>query len=156
MYRVFLSYNTSREEMVVVWRLQTLAAASGLHLDVPDPVQRADWVTVTRMIDEADAVIAFITTRTTAQVNKEITYALERGKTVIPIAERGATIKALQSLLPTSVPLFWLDPESPWRMEEELTRFLERERVSKDTKQAILAVAGVAIGLVLLQELTKS
>ena len=61
MYRVFLSYNTTPDEMVVVWRLQTLAAASGLHLDVPNPVQRSDWATVTQMINAADSVIAFLT-----------------------------------------------------------------------------------------------
>src|SRR5258706_396853 len=54
MYRVFLSYNTP-DEMTVVWRLQTLAAASGLHLDVPNALQRSDWATVAKMIDEADS-----------------------------------------------------------------------------------------------------
>ena len=60
MYRVFLSYNTP-DEMAVIWRLQTLAAASGLHLDVPNATQRDDWPTISRMIDSADSVIAFLT-----------------------------------------------------------------------------------------------
>jgi len=48
MYRVFLSYNTP-DEMAVIWRLQTLAAASGLQLDVPNATQRVDWRTITQM-----------------------------------------------------------------------------------------------------------
>lgn len=39
MYRVFLSHNTKRDDKVV-WRLQTLAASSGLHVEVPNPIQR--------------------------------------------------------------------------------------------------------------------
>lgn len=154
MYRVFLSYNTSRDEMVVVWRLQTLAAASGLHLDVPNPAQRSDWATVKEMIDASSTVIAFITKSATTQVNKELSYALDCGKRIIPIVERGVSIKALGSLLRESV--FWLDPHRPWKMEEELTKFLQQEKVSKETKESILAIAGAVIGLLLLQELTKN
>lgn len=154
MYRVFLSYNTSRDEMVVVWRLQTLAAASGLHLDAPNPAQRSDWAMVKEMIDASSTVIAFITKSATAQVNKELSYALDCGKRIIPIVERGVSIKALGSLLQESV--FWLDPHRPWKIEEELTQFLQQEKVSKETKESILAIAGTAIGLLLLQELTKN
>ncbi len=157
MYRVFLSYNTSRDEMVVVWRLQTLAAASGLHLDVPNPAQRFDWATVKEMIDAADAVIAFITKSATAQVNKELIYALEQQKRIIPIVEEGVSIKALDGFLRQSAAsVFRLDPHRPWKMEEELTQFLQQEKVSKETKESILAIAGAAIGLLLLQELTKN
>jgi hypothetical protein len=86
-YRVFLSYNTSDDEMVVVWRLQTLAAASGLHLDVPNPIQRSDWPTISQMIDASDAVIVFLTKRATAQVREELAYSLSRAKRVIPIVD---------------------------------------------------------------------
>src|SRR5918911_3282427 len=85
MYRVFLSYNTAPDEMVVVWRLQTLAAASGLHVDVPNPIQRADWPTIMRMIADADSIIAFLTKKASRQVKNEISYAMSRGKPIIPI-----------------------------------------------------------------------
>jgi len=59
--------------MVVVWRLQTLAAASGLHLDVPNQMQRSsDWSSAARRIDDADVVLAFVTNRVTQQVKREI------------------------------------------------------------------------------------
>lgn len=156
MYRVFLSYNTSKDEMVVVWRLQTLAAASGLHLDVPNPVQRADWASVAKMIEQADAVIAFITKKATTQVNKELSYALQQSKQIIPIVESGVSIQAINELLKqANTPVFWLDPASPWAMEQQLTQYLNKQKVSKESKSAILALAGVAIGLLLLQDLTS-
>lgn len=34
-FRVFLSYSINPEEQVIVWRLQTLAAASGIYVYVP-------------------------------------------------------------------------------------------------------------------------
>lgn len=61
MYRVFISHNTTSGNMVIVWRLQTLAVASGLHVDVPNPIQRGDWAAVAKMIPDADAVISIIT-----------------------------------------------------------------------------------------------
>lgn len=157
MYRVFLSHNTNPDEMVVVWRLQTLAAASGLHLDVPNPNQRSDWPAVMQMIDAADSVIAFLTKRASPQVKKELTYALSRGKRVIPIVEQGVSTEPINALLRQSnIPVFELDPHSPWKMENELASFLQRERFDTDTRNAIFALAGTFVGLLLLQKLTES
>src|SRR6266480_6444141 len=117
MYRVFLSYNTP-DEMTAVWRLQTLAAASGLHLDVPNAMQRLDWNTVAHMIDSADSVIAFLTQKATPQVRKELSYALNCNKPVIPIVERGIVAGPLETILQNKgVPVFTLDPQNPWEME---------------------------------------
>src|SRR5881227_1214483 len=98
MYRVFLSYNTP-DEMTVVWRLQTLAAASGLRLDVLNDRQRSDPAKVTKTIDDADSVIAFLTREPTPQVNRELSYALKRNKPVIPIVESGTTTSQINALL---------------------------------------------------------
>lgn len=156
MYRVFLSYNTP-DEMVVIWRLQTLAAASGIHLDVPNSVQRSDWTTVTQMIDAGDSVIAFLTSRETAQVKNELTYALGKGKPVIPIVEQGTPTRSIETLLQHSgIPVFQLDPRKSWEMEHKLAKFLERKKYDKDTRNAIVALAGTFVGLFLLQKLTES
>jgi len=157
MYRVFLSYNTSRDEMVVVWRLQTLAAASGLHLEVLNQEQRADWGIVTRIIDEADAVIAFLTKQASKQVENELRYALSRKKPVIPIVERGVSTKLINVLLQGSgIPVFVLDPDNPGSMESGLADYLRKKRLDKEKRNAILALAGTIAGLFLLQELTQS
>jgi len=157
MYRVFLSYNTSRDEMVVVWRLQTLAAASGLHLEVLNQDQRADWKTVTSKIDEADSVIAFLTKQATRQVENELRYALTNGKPVIPIVERGVSTRLISVLLQQSgVRVFELDPDKPGQMESQLAAYLQKERLSRKTRNAILALAGTIVGLFLLQELNQN
>ena len=157
MYRVFLSYNTSADEMVVVWRLQTLAAASGVHLEVPDRIQRGDWNIISQMIFQADAVIALLTKRATKQVHDELTYALDLGKRVIPIVERGALTAPIKTLLERSgTQVFELDPQKPWEMEANLAKFLQSEQVNKNARNTILALAGAVVGLLLLQELAKS
>jgi hypothetical protein len=157
MYRVFLSYNTTPDEMVVVWRLQTLAAASGLRLDVPNPIQRSDWATIAQMIDAADSVIVFLTNRATAQVKKELTHALSLNKPVIPIVEKGTSTRLIETLLQrTETKVFYLDPSSPWKMENELKNFLQKEQFDKDTRNAIFALAGTFVGLLLLQKLSES
>ncbi len=157
MYRVFLSYNTSPEEMVVVWRLQTLAAASGLHLDVPNHDQRLDSVTVREMIERSDCVLALLTKRATKQVQNEIQTALDLGKKVIPIVEPGYLTPPVKALLEKSGnKIFVLHPARPWEMEQQLSTFLRTEKFNKNASTAILALAGTVVGLLLLQELTKT
>lgn len=157
MYRVFLSYNTTRDEMVVVWRLQTLAAASGLHLEVLNSEQRSDWTVVAQKIDESDSVIAFLTKQATKQVENELRYALSRGKPVIPIVERGVSTKLISVLLQQSgIPVFVLDPDKPGMMESMLADYLRTKKLNKEKRNAILALAGTIAGLFLLQELTQN
>ena len=157
MYRVFLSYSTTRDEMVVVWRLQTLAAASGLHLEVLNSEQRSDWAVVAQKIDEADSVIAFLTKQASKQVEHELRYALSRGKPVIPIVERGVSTKLINVLLKQSgIPVFMLDPDKPGMMENMLAEYLRTKKLDKEKRNAILALAGTIAGLFLLQELTQN
>src|SRR2546430_12431621 len=133
MYRVFLSYNTP-DEMTVVWRLQTLAAASGLQLDVLYDRQRSDAAKVTESINNADSVIAFLTKEPTAQVKKELSYALKRNKPVIPIVEAGTTTSQINALLQHSgVPVFQMDRRNPGQMESHLAKYLEKQKFDKDT-----------------------
>lgn len=159
MYKVFLSYNanTTRDEMVAVWRLQTLAAASGLQLYVPTAIQRSDWASVTRMIDDADSVIAFLTKRATPSVRREVEYALSRQKHVIPIVEKATLANPIMPLLHQSgYKVFELDTQNPGKMENELADFLRQKRVGKEARETILALAGTFVGLYLLQQLAES
>lgn len=156
MYRVFLSYN-SPEEMTVVWRLQTLAAASGLQLDVLNDRQRTNGGKVTQTIDNADSVIAFLTREPTPQVKRELSYALKKKKPVIPIVEAGTTTDQINSLLSHSgIPVFQMDRHRPGQMENQLARYLEKQKYDKDTKNALLALAGTFVGLFLLDKLAES
>jgi hypothetical protein len=158
MYRVFLSYNTTPNEMVVVWRLQTLAAASGLHLDVPNPVQRSDWGVIAPMISAADSVIAFLTKQVikAPQVIQETNYALSLGKPVVPIVEQGVSLELIKSLSQRSGTYFVFDPGKPGEMERELSEYLRKQKYDKDTRNALLALVGTFAGLFLLQKLSES
>jgi hypothetical protein len=157
MYKVFLSYSMNPMQMVVVWRLQTLAAASGIHLDVPAPDMRSDWDTVAERIRNSDSVMALLTGPVMEPfVKREIEYALGLGKRVIPIIESGSINPALRQILQNSGNrIFELDPANPGAMEQELATFLQAEKISKTAKNVFLALAGTFVGLLLLQEFSK-
>ena len=86
--RVFLSYSLDPAEMALAWRLQTLAAAHGIEMYVPQHgtgTNGPEAVAVQQAIDRADCVLAIITTATSQMVRNELGYALEHRKLVIPI-----------------------------------------------------------------------
>ncbi|MCC6364989.1 MAG: hypothetical protein IT165_15840 [Bryobacterales bacterium] len=62
-FRVFLSYSLDPADMALVWRLQTLSAAHGIEMYVP---QRAGAmpapgaVTVEQVIDRADCILGIV------------------------------------------------------------------------------------------------
>src|SRR5260370_35078619 len=96
--KVFLSHSTDPEENAIVWRLQTLAASSGIQVFVPQrsgsrlpsgrknvPVLADD---ARLAIDQSDYILALITVSTGPAVEKELNYALGKGKVIIPIVEK--------------------------------------------------------------------
>ena len=156
MYRIYLVHNTSANEMVIVWRLQTLAAASGLHLDVPNESQRQNPLLISQMIDEADAVIVLITKSALESlfVTSEINFAKAKGKTIIPIFVKGIAPKSIQAL--SGNDSFVFDPQKPWEMESKLSASLTQKVADKNARNAILAVAGTFAGLFLLSKLSEN
>lgn len=159
MYRVFLIHNTSDDEMVIVWRLQTLAAASGLHLDVPSNVQRSNSLLISQMIDEADAVIVLLTKSALKAkfLTSEINFAISKNKTIIPIFVKGVTSPAITSLFGQyGSPIFIFDPQKPWEMESELSKDLAKKISDKNNRNALLAIAGTFAGLFLLSKLSEN
>lgn len=158
MYHVFLTHNTSANEMVIVWRLQTLAAASGLQLDVPNDSQRQNPLLVSQMIGASDAVIVLITQSALESefVAKEIEIANSMNRTIIPILVKGVAPKSIQALIGKNSPVFIFDPQKPWEMESELSEFLLKKVGDKNTRNAILAIAGTFAGLFLLSKLSEN
>ena len=124
MYRIYLVHNTSTSEMVTVWRLQTLASASGLHLDVPNQSQRQNSLLISQMIDEADAVIVLVTKTAleSSFVTSEVNYARTKEKIIIPIFVKGVAPRSIQAL--SGNDSFIFDPQKPWEMESNLSAFL--------------------------------
>jgi TIR domain len=153
-FKVFLSYSTDKEGQVMVWRLQTLAAAYGIHVHVP---QRAGFLlpssdrarvvpsSTRKAIDEADCVLAIITAPTDRQVELELNYALGRKKLIIPIVEEGIRdLGAFPSI-------FRFSPDdSPGSVEAQVMEFLTRQKLTKENRQALGALVAVGMGLLLL------
>jgi hypothetical protein len=120
-------------------------------------MQRSDWVTVSQLVNAADAVIAFLTKYAikAPQVIKETNYALSLGRPVIPIVEQGASLELIKSISQRSGIYFVLDPGKPGEMETQLAEYLRKRKYDKDTRNALLALAGTFAGLFLLQKLSE-
>jgi hypothetical protein len=154
-FKVFLSYSTDPEEQVIVWRLQTLAAAHGIHfyvphrqashkLGLPDEVRNA--------IDQSDCVLAIITSRTAPAVEKELGYALGKKKPIIPIIEETVDDSGL---LP-GLPRFKFSRYGPpGQIESQVVTFLKQYSISKEQGQAVGALVAIGLGLFLLSGLTN-
>jgi hypothetical protein len=159
MYRVFLIHNTPPDEMVIVWRLQTLAAASSLHLDVPNDAQRQNPLLISQMIDAADSVMVLLTERTLESgfVISELNQAISKNRTIIPIVVKGVAHDALIKLMSKyGSPVFIIDPQKPWIMEKELSAYLLKKVGDKNTRNALLALAGTLGGLFLLSKVSEN
>ncbi|HKF52202.1 MAG TPA: toll/interleukin-1 receptor domain-containing protein [Candidatus Acidoferrales bacterium] len=158
---VFLSYSTEPDENVIVWRLQTLAAANGIEVFVPPRIEgklisaRPALLSaaVRRAIEQADCVLAIITTATSSVVESELNYALAKNRTIIPIVESGI---ADSPFLRQFQNIFRFDRTmQPGQVESEVVQFLKGKAIEKDRSQTIAALVGIGIGLLLLAGASK-
>lgn len=160
-FKVFLSYRNGPEEQVSVWRLQTLASAHGIHVFVPPrngargslhrrkPSISSD---VQKMIDRSDCVLAMIAGPPGAFVQAELTYALTRGKLVIPILKEGIAQPEFLSRMPQ---VFRFSPSNPGKVEAEVVGYLRQHKVSKEKQQAVGGLILMGLGLFLLSAFSE-
>jgi TIR domain-containing protein len=155
-FRVFLSYSLDPAEMALAWRLQTLAAAHGIEMYVPQHGNggvAAGAVTVQAAIDHADCVLAIITTPASQMVQYELRYALKRQKLVIPIVR---TDLAGHPLLAGFPRVFTFSPwDNPGPVESQIVEFLKEQKLTKDNQQTIGALTALGLGLLVLFSLNK-
>jgi hypothetical protein len=161
-FKVFLSYSTDPEEQAVVWRLQTLAAAHGIQVYVPyrpEPTTTRPTAKfqlskeVRSAINKADCVMAVITSRVLPMVQEELCYALGKCKLVIPIVRAGVPNCSSLGMIPR---VFLYSPAcNAGKVESQIIEFLKEETLSKQNQQAIAALAGVALGMLLLCDLAQ-
>ena len=161
-FKVFLSYSTDPDEQVVVWRLQTLAAVHGIQVYVPYRLGRTSFRSaaklqlsqeVTNAINTADCVMAIITSRMAPVVQQELSYALGKGKLVIPIVQAGVGDGSLLSMFPQ---VFLYSPAAnTGEVESQVIKFLKQRKLSKEKQQAIAALVTVGLGMLLLSGLPK-
>ena len=157
-FRVFLSYSLDPAEQALAWRLQTLAAAYGVEMYVPDRVspaasQAVPPIAIRNAIDKSDCVLAIITAKANLNVQKELKYALDKERLVIPIVHSEVVDNPLLAPFPH---VFVFSPwESPGKVEGEVLEFLKQQHQSKEKRQAIGAIVAVGVGLLLLSSLSE-
>lgn len=152
-FKIFLSYGTDPGEQIAAWRLQTLATSYGMHVSVPhrNGAGKAVAAPVRRAIEESDCVLAIITGNIGPAVAGELSYALSKGKTVVPIVRQGITVPdALVKLR-----LFQFSPLNSGQVEAEVLEFLKRQKLSKEKQQTIGALVAIGLGLFLLAALSN-
>ncbi len=161
--KVFLSYSTDPDENAVAWRLQTLAATHGIQLFVPQrpgsasPSPRKNALIsdqVRSAIDHSDCVLAIITSSTGPAVEKELSYALGKGKVIIPIVEQGVGNHSFLSKL-HPVFRFSRSDDNPGKVEAQVLEFLKHQKIAKESRQALGAIVAIGMGLLLLSGLAK-
>ena len=163
-FKVFLSYSTNPEENAIVWRLQTLAASNGIQMFVPQrtgvraPSGRRNVPLVSddvrAAIENADCVLAIITSRTGPAVERELNYALARKQVIIPIVEQGIHEPAFLNRFPRVFTFSRLNG-NPGRLESEVLQFLSEQKLNKEKRQALGALVAIGAGLLLLSTLAK-
>lgn len=155
-FRVFLSYSLDPTELALAWRLQTLAAAHGIEMYVPQQGTGAaapGGVTMQQAIDRADCVLAIITTAANQMVQRELRYALEHRKLVIPIVRTDLAGHPLLAQFPR---VFTFSPwDNPGGVETQIVEFLKEQQLTKDKQQTIGALAALGLGLIVLFSLGK-
>ena len=156
-FKVFLSYSLDPAENALAWRLQTLAAAHGIEMYVParkpEGPAGVSRSLVYNAIDRSDCVLAIVTARASANVQKELRYAFDKQKLVIPIVHRDFAQSPLIAGFPR---VFTFSPlDNPGKIEGEIVEFLKGQKLSKEKQQAIGALAALGIGLLLLFSLSE-
>jgi hypothetical protein len=112
---------------------------------LPDQVRHA--------IDQADCVLAIVTTSTGPEVEKELSYALGINKLIIPIVEEGAVD---DSFLKRFRPVFRFSRrDNAGEIEPHVLAFLKQQKLNKDNLQALGALVSIGIGLLPLAGLSK-
>ena len=155
-FRVFLSYSLDPTEMALAWRLQTLAAAHGIEMYVPEHgigVGSTVVAAVQKAIESADCVLAIITTAASQMVQNELGYALEHRKLVIPIVRTDLAGHPLLARFPR---VFTFSPwDNPGTVETQIVEFLKEQQMTKEKQQTIGALAALGLGLIVLFSLNK-
>lgn len=156
-FKVFLSYGTDPDEQVTAWRLQTLAAAHGIHVFVPQRneshyARRSQIpLEVRHQIDQSDCVLAIIASRVGPALEAELIYAASRGKTVVPILQVGVVQPGFLKQFRT----FRFAPWNTSEVEAEVVAFLKTQKIGKDNRQAVGALVAIGLGLFLLLALAE-
>lgn len=154
-FRVFLSHSLDPAEQALAWRLQTLAAAHGIEVFVPQrgsALSSSALVALHNAIDRSDCVLAIIISKADASVRKELQYALAQGKPVIPIVHSDFANHPWLAQFPRFI---FSPSDNPGKVEGQVVEYLKQQHFSKENRQAVGALVALGIGLLLLSALSE-
>lgn len=156
-FKVFLTYSLDPSDQALAWRLQTLAASHGIEMYVPRRERGVATLpgttSIQSAIDRSDCVLAIITSKVDASVQAELKYASQKNRLVIPIVQSNFASHPLLAKFPR---VFTFSPrDNPGKLETEIFEFLKAQRLDKEKRQALGALAAVGLGLLLLQALSE-
>ncbi|HLL13746.1 MAG TPA: hypothetical protein VK388_01585 [Pyrinomonadaceae bacterium] len=157
--KVFLSYAVGQLDAPIAARLRAVAAAYDISILLPDRTQATRGsisVDIRDKIKESDAVIALVTSTSQIAavnlVNLEVQAAARAGKPVIALIEQGVPVQNIPANQ-----LVYFNRSQPTAHEASLLTVLNqiRSKKHKDDLTALGWIAGIALGLVALSELTS-
>jgi len=162
-FKVFLSYSAAPDEQALVWRLQTLATAEEIEMYVPP---RAAFRSasaknppippslIRKQIDSCDCVLAILASGLNAQVQQELSYALGKNKLIVPIVAEGTPHASFFDKFPV---VFRFSAQSNvGEIETQVVNFLKQQVRDKAQRQALGALVGIGLGLLLLSAASKN
>jgi hypothetical protein len=153
--QVFISYSAYDDQLIAL-RLQTLAAVYGAQTYVPPATTRSGAGNLgpgtKRELEKSDLVLAVVNHQPSPAAAAELNHAIQIQKLVIPIVGQWVDRSFLQSF-PHGA--FVLDPSNPAGVEKEIMEFIHQSQASKETKQLIMGVAAVAVGLLVLSAISE-
>ncbi|HEX8845048.1 MAG TPA: hypothetical protein VF791_10415 [Pyrinomonadaceae bacterium] len=155
--KVFLSYAYGQLDAPIAARLRAVAAAYDISILLPDRTQPANQAIPdsTLKIMDSDAVIALITKTASMAarnlVSLELQNATQLGKPIIPLVEEGIPVTGV-----SDSQIVYFNRYKPTAHENSLMAVLEQIRQQKKKKDltALGWIAGIALGLLVLNELT--
>jgi hypothetical protein len=157
--KVFLSYAVGQSDAPFAARLRAVAAAYDIVILLPDRTHITNnglTNDTVKKIRQCDAVIGLLTR--TAQVvllnlvNLELQTAFQLGRPIIPLIEQGIQFQALPNMQ-----IVYFNRYDPTAHEASLLHVLEQIRQQQQRKKELTAlgwIAGIALGLVALSELS--
>ena len=87
-------------------------------------------------------------------MEKELNYALERAKLIIPIVEQDVPANAFLGRFPRVFLFSRLNGDLA-RLESEVLQFLRQQSLNKENRQALGALVAIGAGLLLLTALAQ-
>ncbi|MCG3145308.1 MAG: hypothetical protein HONDAALG_02897 [Gammaproteobacteria bacterium] len=155
--RVFLSYALGPVDATIAARLRAVAAAYDIAILLPNRTLPANDELTTdtlKKIKQSDAVIGLLTrgaqVASVNVVNHELGAAAQNSKPIIAFVEQGVPVQGI-----AESQIVYFNPLIPHQHEHRLMAVLDQIRQQQQKKDltALGWIAGIALGMVALNEL---